>query len=264
MWKELGQEMEIHYLPQEEFLKWKFTGNPNVSTIMERFKPPFKSDNIILIDADTFPIGDIMEPFKQEGGISIEGMPAHVTPFPGNHDSTWARLSGGFFHDRDFIKRNSHSFASGYGIMDSDPTQRLLPSAYWNTGVVYGSRWFLTELWPDIEDALNYVYGSVGSYFLDQIALSLAVIKHGIPHGDFDARWNFPNQPAFEQAFPDQLADVRWIHFLRKNDVDREADFHDHDAVRNFILQTQLKGSNEILRKAVAKAYREINLEKDS
>ena len=265
-WRELGQDMELCFLPRNDFAKWAKTGNPNTGTIMERFKPPFNADHIILVDADTFPISDIMEPFTskaREEDISIAGMPAHVTPFPGYHDSTWQRLSAGFFKDRDFIKRHSHSLASGYGIMDSNPTQRLLPAGYWNTGVVYASRWYLEGLWPHIEDALEFVRGAVGSYFLDQIALSLAIMRNGLPHEELDARWNFPNQPEFESAYPDQLADVRWIHFLRKNQVDREADFHDHDSVRNFVLNSALKGSNEVLRKAMAKAYRDINIERD-
>lgn len=258
MWRELGQDMEVHRIPRHEFMRWHDTNNKNTATILERFKPPFNSENVILIDADCFPIGNIMEPFK-DNQLELAAMIAHAAPFADSKQ--WDRLSAGFLRDRNKIIVHAHYSYTGKGIM----AQADSPAPpYFNTGVVYAKATTLNEISPALEEAAEFTRNCMNSYFVDQIALTLALLKKDIQPTIMSPMWNFPNDPGFQKVYPNDLDDVRWIHFLRDNQVQREHDFHDHLSIRNFILRSDLNGSNEILRKAVAKTYREINLEKDT
>lgn len=250
---ELGQDLEAHYMTRDDFLRWAKTNNTNAGTILERFKPPFNADKVILIDADCFPVGDIMEPFTQPD-LQLGGMIAHAAPFA--DPKQWDKLSAGFLHDRNKIINQAHFDYTGKGLMGQSEGKA---PPYFNTGVVYASAAALTTLWPVLHDATEFMRGCMDSYFVDQLALTLALIKEDVLSDILDPRWNFPNDPAFDKAYPDQLADARWIHFLRDNQVQRERDFHDHDSIRNFTLRNDLKGSNDMLRKAVAKVYQQIN-----
>jgi hypothetical protein len=64
-------------------------------------------------------------------------------------------------------------------------------------------------------------------------------------------RYNFPNQIEFDEFYPDELREARFIHFLRDKVVSREKDFEDEAAITNFIGRKDLTGSNELLRSRV-------------
>ena len=84
------------------------------------------------------------------------------------------------------------------------------------------------------------------------MALALAVAKSGVPARTLPLRFNFPNQRAFDLAHPAELADVRFLHYLRTEIVHRDRDFEGPAAMRRLIGRTDLSGSNEVLRAGVA------------
>jgi hypothetical protein len=90
------------------------------------------------------------------------------------------------------------------------------------------------------------------TYWFDQLALALAVAKSGVPACTLPLRFNFPNQAAFDEAHPVELADVRFLHYLRTDTVHRDRDFEDLEATGRLIGRTDLSGSSEALRAGVA------------
>lgn len=184
--KFLGQELDCFYLSEQEYMSWYHSNNPHAATIMERFKPPFEAERVIFIDADVFPTGNIIEPFETMLGLPIAGSIAHAAPFE-NAERTWQRLSGGFLHDRDAIARASCHKYTGRGMLESGTAA----PPYYNTGVLYANAFYLKELAPHLDEAMKFLKGCMNSYFVDQIALTLAILKTKLSPDVLDIKWNF-------------------------------------------------------------------------
>jgi hypothetical protein len=91
------------------------------------------------------------------------------------------------------------------------------------------------------------------TYWFDQLALALSAARSGGKKLVLQPRYNFPNQRGFDEAYPDDLADIRFLHYLRTDTVDRDRDFASLDAMLRLVDRTDLDGSNEVLRQRVEK-----------
>jgi hypothetical protein len=100
-------------------------------------------------------------------------------------------------------------------------------------------------------------------FFRFQIALTLTIEKHKLPSRTIPLRYNFPNDPGFEQKYPNDLSDVRILHYLRCEVVHRERDFVDLTRVAALIQRRDLRGSNEVLRRCAEERYPAIKREED-
>ncbi len=242
--RELG--ITWNWVDKNEFSRWSGTAHPYIATIMDRFKAPFHRDFVLMIDADVIAIDRFDELFENQNELS--GVLAHWSPFAQAHQSTWNRL----FSEYGLSKTPFQYEHSGWRAMSNDENARKSPF-YINTGVVFGSKGIYERLQQPYFEALEFVRGEMDSYFFEQIALTLAVERASIPVRALPLRFNFPNQPEFEIYNPVELADVRLLHFLRTPIVSRERDFVDFSSVSSLIAREDLAGSNEVLRRRLAK-----------
>jgi hypothetical protein len=88
--------------------------------------------------------------------------------------------------------------------------------------------------------------------------LTLGLYRLGLRRITLEPRYNFANDPLFDAAYPEDLRDVRILHYLRTNIVSRERDFASSAALDALIARRDLRGSNEVLRTTVAKLVRRI------
>lgn len=242
--KDLG--IEWHWLPKSEFSAWQGTANAHIATMSERLKPPFTGDRIVLLDADVLavnPWGTMMVEGPWVGGVM-----AHVSPFH-DHDATWKLC-------REVVGLDPHAAGnliehSGWGIMEYD-VRRRYSRPYFNTGVVLADAAALTAMYDHYMSSLAALRKIMNSYFVDQIAFTLAMELAGVNISVLPPRFNFPNQIGFDHRYPEDLADIKFLHFLRLDTIDRERDFASMDAMRKLIARTDLRGSNEILRRRIA------------
>ena len=248
--KKLG--IEWKWIQGDEFTEWRQTAHPYIATMMERFRPPFNAPNVIMLDADVV----AMQPFDEwlslvETSPGVAGVMAHISPFwgqaPLDHAGVWKIL-----FERHGLKVPEFAYEhSGWGPMDNDPARRYGPP-YYNTGVLLAPATLLEKLYEPYMKALWAVRASLDSYFFEQIALTLALYGENIPFHVVGPRYNFPNQPAFDARYPEELKAIRFLHFLRTDVVKREADFETLDAIRALVARTDLTGSNELFRARVA------------
>jgi trans-aconitate methyltransferase len=237
--EELG--IQWVWLSPNKFQEWSGSQQPYIPTIVERFGPPFGARNVLIIDADVLLMRPIDELFAQ--GNSLCGVMAHHSPFGDQHEMAWKQLFQEYgVGAPDFLYEHS-----GWPAVLSRPEVRWSP-AYFNTGVLFASAALLTRLYSEYMNALAFVRGRMDTYLIDQIALSLAVAKGGVPVTQLPLKYNFPNQKEFDEAHPDQLADIRFLHFLRTGVVDRQRDFGNLSAIRALSQRLDLRGSNERLR----------------
>lgn len=218
------------------------------ATGADRFLVESDADIIMLADADILFIAGVDDLLNALAHTPvIAGVIAHAPPGrirrPG---SSWQQLfeAMGMRVPRD---RFQHT---GWGIMFSDPSWRFSP-AYFNLGAVFvpGSlmprlaRSFFIQLKKAAE-------GGVG-YFKSQLALSMAVYDLDLPRVALDVRYNFPNDPGFDRAYPGDLQDIRIIHYLRAEIVNRQHIWETPESTAALLRRTDLQGSNEVLRRRI-------------
>ena len=235
------RDILFKFVPLRAFNRWKYSRYPYIATAARRFAPPFQGDHVLVLDADVMPARRFDELFALD---CISGMMAHVAPM-GCRD--WRRLLAEFD-----VSANEWHQHSAFGIMDNDPSRRMSPP-YFNSGMVFGPRAEMEKLWWPMQTALERLPAMVSDhYWIDQIALALALAMSAAPTVVLPMRWNFANQASFDDAFPGELADVRFLHAMRTDIIDRDRDFETSDSIAALVARRDLTGSNEMLRQRVA------------
>ncbi len=226
-----------------DFDRWAGTRSPYLATVMDTWKPPFHGDYILHLDADVIPIRPFPEWFDERG---LCGVQAHV---PSLSNAEWR----GLFRLYGVIQpRLDHEYTGG-GIM-CQPRRGPL---YYNSGVVFGRRELFELIAEPTWEAISFLASTFpDSYWFDQQALALGIAASGVPAKTFPLRYNFPNRPAFDRAHPEELADVRFLHAMQTNIVDRDRDFESEEALASMCARTDLEGSNEVLRLRVSEIRR--------
>jgi hypothetical protein len=234
----LGQR--VHWLAADRMNEWAGTRSEYLATMNDRFYAPVVGDHVIILDCDVL----VMRPFDELFAVdAIQGVQAHVSPIG---DADWRTLFSLFGIEP---IRFAHAY-SGNGIMG--PVGQLGPW-YANSGMVFGPRALFERLCEPYQAAVAFLRTVMtDTYWFDQLALALAVAKSDVAACTLPLRFNFPNQAAFDLAHPAELADVRFLHYLRTDTVQRDRDFEDPEATRRLIGRTDLSGSNEALRAGVA------------
>jgi hypothetical protein len=138
--------------------------------------------------------------------------------------------------------------------MVNAPQHRYTP-LYFNFGMVIAPGEMLNRIGEEIIAADDFVSQRLTTFFRFQIALTLTIQKKSLTSRALPLRYNFPNDPGFDQKYPDELADVRVLHYLRCETVHRENDFADLERVAALIRRRDLEGSNEILRRRLEELY---------
>lgn len=233
--------IDWHWVDRAEYAAWAETSHPYIATMMERFRPPFGADTVLMLDADVA----VMRPFPElldliDANPGVVGVMAHGSPFPADNWRTLFRHAG-------LAEPEMAYEASGWGTMEVAPDRRYSP-AYFNTGVVLAPGAVLERLYDPYMAALHTVRSLFDTYFFEQIALTLALYQTGIPFHIVPPRYNYPNHPAFDAFHPEELREVCFLHFLRGDIVPREASFATWKAMQTLARRKDLRGSNAALR----------------
>ena len=245
---ELAHQMEANYVrypSQVDHMRWYGTRSEYLNTMMDRYKGPFYGDHIIMLDADVIPVRQFDELFLFN---AISGVQAHVSPYD---TVEWIRV----FRTFGLSEPDMRYRFTGYPFMTAQPRGPFYP----NSGMVFGPRAMFEKLERPYFDAIEYLRGyQHDTYWFDQVGLALGIAQASLPVAPKGMRYNFPNDPRFEEEFPEELEDVRFIHAMRVGEIDRDSDFEDKDAISDLCDAIDLTGSNEILRTHVTRLLPEL------
>jgi hypothetical protein len=210
-----------------------------------------RARHVMIVDSDVIFMTDFSDLLLQiENSPAVCGVMAHFPPFGSksgvNPFAWWERL----FREIG-LSPPSHMFElSGWKISGNND-YRYSP-AYFNGGMVVAPVELMEELFaflPEADDALAVV----GEFrHKAQIARTLAMYKAGVAFRTLPMRYNFPNDLFFDKAYPDEVNQLRILHYLRRDIVDRARDFESPAAIRQLVVRTDLVGTNEKLRKLIA------------
>lgn len=247
-WAHKAQWLKWHQVPRKQYLRWRHTANPNLGAMVEdRFfcDHDFPDvENVLFLDVDVLAITPF-DGLMGDWSAPVQATMAHCSPFI-DHIGGWKKLLGD--HLWDSVNKFEHS---GWGIMEGDPHRRFSPP-YFNTGVVMMNRSALRPFAVrQHEEALASTAALYNSYFLDQIAFTMMLLRTALPYSCLPLRYNFPNQHEFDVKYAGELEEVKFVHFLRTDIIDRNRDFESVEAMERLVNRTDLTGSNEVLRKRV-------------
>jgi hypothetical protein len=93
--------------------------------------------------------------------------------------------------------------------------------------------------------------------FSGQIALTLALAAHDVATRAVGLRYNFPNDRRADRLHPEELLDVRLIHYLRTEQFDRQEIFATERAFHRF-LSLQLDGSDRVFQLYIRKLTKDV------
>jgi hypothetical protein len=231
--------IDVVLVDREVFLFWAGSRSPYLATMNARFHKTTQADHILIMDADVLCTARFDELFETD---AVQGMQAHMPPYG---DADMFRL----FVAMGLKPPVFNQLYSGAGIMCGPNTRG---PAYFNSGMIFAPASQFNALCEPYHEAIEVLRRTVNdTYWFDQLAVMLALAKVGEGWDSLPQRFNFPNQREFDVAFPDELKDVRFLHYLRTDTVDRDREFVSDEAMDAFVARRDLTGSNEVLRRTV-------------
>jgi hypothetical protein len=224
-------------------------------TSHEVFRHQSRARYVMCADADVIFVHDFSDLLtKLEHAPAVAGVIAHVSPFAKTAPrEMWQRLCDSYSVP---VPPSVHEH-TGWGFMATDPQYRYTP-VYFNFGMVLAPREMMEKISVEMATADNLVDSQFQTFFRFQIALTLAIQKQQLPAIALPLRYNFPNDPRFDKRYPDELADIRILHYLRCEIIHRERDFASLANLAALVRRRDLIGSNEVLRRRIEDLYFEI------
>lgn len=194
------------------------------SSGFDRYAEPPSGDVIILVDADAClmrPIGGLLQSMRDADRPAVAGLPAHFSPFSRNgaeNDAAWRRLLEAFgFGDTPLNFRYSQSPDEAFGGCP----------AYFNYGFVAFNKMAFTAIQPLIRPltarVLDYLKDTPSIFFSAQIALSLAILTVEADPLLLGPEYNCPNSDEMLAHGLHDAADIRVLHYLRREQFDRHS-----------------------------------------
>jgi hypothetical protein len=224
-----------------------------------------RSRFVMIADADVIFLRDFSELLSSiETSPAVCGVMAHVSPFlqtptlvdpsaaaADSPASVYWRLLAQRFGITNLPLKYQYT---GWKVMFEREGHQFGP-AYFNGGMVLGPTDLMEEMLASYPAAEGAVDSVMDSYFRPQLARTLAIYRARLPHKVLPLRYNFPNDPRFDDAYRDELPKISVLHYLRTEIVDREKDFMDAKCSARFIARTDLRGTNELLRRRIAELH---------
>jgi hypothetical protein len=205
--------IEWRWVDREDFRRYSY-----FATRVQRFTHRFRAGSVLMLDADVVMTGSLADLVEAvEATRSFHGSPAHLSPVRGGF--TWEKLFAA-------AGLGAVPYAcehTGFGLMFHEPENRRCPP-YFNLGVLAAPADVMARIGDGIFDELRVV-AELESTFRAQMSVCLALVRGKLPWRVLPLRYNFPNDQCFVAAYRAEFEDVRLLHFLRTDELDRDTDF---------------------------------------
>lgn len=235
-----GHKIGFEWVTGKSFTQWEGSRAPYLETMNRRWSDLIIGDVLIIADADVIFTGTLDDILCRD---AVQGVQAHVPPMS---DADFRYLFA-------ICEANVPSFAEPYTGAGFMTHPNAKGPFYPNSGFVLLPRRHFEAMIPNYHMAINRMRQAMTDfYWFDQLALCIAAAKAGVPCHSLQVRFNHPNDERFDEAYPDELRNVRAVHYLRETQISRTKDFESLQALRRLVARDDLSGSHEILRRAVA------------
>lgn len=224
--------VEWRWMERELFREYSY-----FATKLRRFTYDYRARNVMMLDADVLvvrPFTDLIAEVARKG--AFVGITAHVSPV--RDAFTWETLfAAAGLGAVPYVCEHG-----GFGLMFHDPRHRYSPP-YFNLGVLVAPQNHMRQIGRTIFAELAVVR-RFEDFFRAQMSLTLAIQRHQIPWDLMDLKYNFPNDQRFVERYPEDFADMRLVHYLRKDQFDKDVDFETPGHISLLIQRSDLNQIN--------------------
>jgi hypothetical protein len=133
-----------------------------------------------------------------------------------------------------------------YTLFPPDLPQRA--PFYINYGVFIGPPDLMTAFYARDKEIRDQVAKLLGEWWAPQVSLALAVEDLGLPNLALPMRYNFPNDPIAERMYPNEQKNMIFLHYLRKNRIDRHKIFSSEVEFDAFMDKDLIKTNKDFQR----------------
>jgi hypothetical protein len=247
------------WVDQERFQKqWIYASG------LHRMEIKTDADVVILLDADTFVVGDldsaILRSFSEHVFL---GMIAHFTPFQGPElfaipeQELWQNV----FEIAGLPPIQRWTNYSFWGMYNSNPDCKICPS-YFNFGVLITPRTYVDAIGSTMENDLSYARQGVDNRFDFQVALTISLARHEIPWDHLPVNYNFPlhsDEEKIRAMVPDREGknapqDVCIFHYLGDGEINR-LDFSNVDSLKTMLARDGLSQHGTVCQSYLAQVW---------
>jgi hypothetical protein len=227
-----------------------FRDHSYLATHNDRYLPPPEADVIVMCDSDVClvdRIDELVERVGQPGRRAIAGLQAHFAPFQlggAGNEAEWRRIFASAGLGKPQLTRR-------YSGDPADLMGRVC--AYFNYGFVAFSRAAFTAVAPQQASFSHLTRALMNdSFFLTQASLSLLIVAAGLEVEPLTFAYNCSNDDlpfsAAEEFRIHCVDEIRVIHYLRDDQLDRRGFLIDPDAYQTFLSAPNLNAVNRRLR----------------
>lgn len=201
---------------------------------MHRYAFAASSDVIVLMDADAClvrPIDELLETLARSPRPTVAGMSAHCSPFPelAIAEEKWRTLLA-------TVGFSDTPLEHEYSLVPPPVAGRCPP--YFNYGFIAFNAPAFEIIRPLIPHytklLLSLLAGKREALFSAQLALTCAILETGADTIALDGRYNCPNSDEMIQHGLVDINDIRVMHFLRTDDMDRHTFLCEKEAFAQF------------------------------
>jgi hypothetical protein len=134
--------------------------------------------------------------------------------------------------------------------MYDDAARRFSPP-YFNLGVLVAPAHLMRRIGETIF-AEHDVVRRYNDFFRAQPSVTLAICRHAIPWGLMPIKYNFPNDQRFVARYAHDFGDLRLVHFLRREQIDKDTAFESPESIEALFGLTGLDEVNEAFLRRLA------------
>ncbi len=243
--------VEIRWVPEEAFRRYSYYATGDT-----RFNHAFKSDVVLFLDADILvaaPFDEMIHDVHERGVVA--GMIAPASPLQFcKSPTTWHDIYKFCELEQTPELRYEHPGWPYY--FSSDAAYQYSP-IYYNFGVVCAPATVMKQLATCYFSYLLKLRELTDSDLVAQMALTIAIIKLGIPAASLPVRYNFPNHPMLEALHGPEMPLAKLLHMKENHQIEKMTLFSDPMEIKAALERTDLRGINQIAQRVIAETWAE-------
>lgn len=247
-------QLRWHWVTGDEFAQNPYAQAEN------RWRVVGDSEFVCMSDADTLLVRRIDELLQElRDRPAVAGVVVHFPQFAATKEKN---VRQGWEYTARMLLGRSIAFPCRHTLQKKDAADNETPFCA-NFGFVIGPREFMRNLGEDLPDlnkkvidlfpALPNEKPSKMHFFSAQIALALAIAKNEIPWRELPMRYNWPNDSAADSFYPEEVPQVRVVHYLRRAKFKRERIFCEREGFEQFMQTCFSEAGNQLLQERVRK-----------
>lgn len=241
--------LEWRWLPKEKFDRWWYA-----ATAYERYCYDYTAETVVMLDGDVLVTGRLDETIASVRATNkLAAVPGYYSPFylytehleQASPVEWWQRICSlaGLAVPPFDTEHPGWPWMRANNPRHMDQLQ--FSPAYPNAGVVMISADTARRIGEHIFADFDLVNTVSRTALSGQVALTLSISRLRLEWAPLPLRYNFQNLPMVFDAYPDEAAEIRVLHFLQETELSRVRDFQNEQTLAALFERPGLHPVNQ-------------------